>query len=674
MHAKTAKWEIVAVGVLAALSYLATTSPSVYVVDSNEFVVTAALLGNPHPPGHPLYTVLAHIVSLVPMGSLAFRINLFSGMAGVAALAFFAALARRLLLALAPSMSTTLRSIAVVSISLPLIFAKALWFQAVRAEVYALHLFVVVAALQHVVWYLEGGPLSGDGVGESAAHDTRWLYALGLLAGLGLGNHHFLLVLALPGLLLALLLHPEGRHVLLGRRLLWVLLFGLLGLSVYALVPLRSAAGAVVDWGDSRTLSRFVDVITARMFQRSIGETTGVDVLDNLGRIALFTLGELGPWVTVLALFGLVVGLLRWPRLASALLLLWIGNILSKALMVYDPTNPDAAGYLVFGLVIAGLSALFALAHLHERSRRPHVRTVVVALFALGIGAGLSFTVAPAFERCNLRRFRGAETLTLTLFERLPRDAIVLSSYYTITFNHWYFGFVERRRPDIELSHQSFALGTPDGRETIRRLCRFGLDLCAVARAYHRRRAFPGDLVAALAKKRPAFIENQAEWILAAPRLLPFAYLLAVDRPPPATPFWSLVRRRMRRGDWSLEVRRLCFWFHVLAAAGWLRHLDADAALRAVVRAETIPGFEGVQRVEQLHWLRREIAHVRGLRERTFASTLALRKAQHDCAQRKLGPSCLSAPRDRLSRALRAEATARRLYQSFDWGAFVSRR
>lgn len=670
----SAKWEIAIVGVLAAALYSLTTAPSVYFVDSNEFVVTASLLGNPHPPGHPLYTALAYLFSLLPIGSLAFRVNLFSALTAVGALSLFASLGQQLLRELAPSMGARSRLVLVVASALPLIGAQALWFQAVRAEVYALHLLVVVAALHLALNFLRGRLERSSEPSPPDAFDARPILVLALLLGLGMGNHHFLLVLALPGLLLLLLLRAEGRALFRGAPIAWCVAFGLLGLTIYALVPLRSLAGAIVDWGDARSLSRFLDVVSARMFQGSVSETTGVDVVTNTGRIALFTLGELGPWVSVLGLAGIALALWRWPRLGLPLLVLWIGNVASKALMTYDPTNPDAAGYLTFGLVVATLSALVGLAALYERILRPFGRRIVVGVFAAGVLASLVFTAPRAFERCNLRTFRASEALTLTLLEQLPRDSVLLSSYYTIFFNHWYFAYVERRRPDIEISHLSFAMGTKDGGETIRQLCRLGYDLCPVASAYHRQRAFPGALLASLAKRRPVFLENQARWLLAPGRLTPFAYALALDAPPPRAEFWSTVRRRMGPHDWTLEVRQLHFWFHVLAAAGWLRRLEPEAAGRALTLAESIPNFPGLSRVPQLVWLRNETRRVSELLGRVTAAERELARVQGACRVAGRGLECYSRAKARLDELLRLRERARRYYRTLDWERFVEAR
>src|SRR4030095_13272266 len=62
-----------------------TLAPTVTLTDSGELIVAADGLGVAHPPGFPLWVMLAHLASLVPVGNVAVRINFSS--------AVFAALA-----------------------------------------------------------------------------------------------------------------------------------------------------------------------------------------------------------------------------------------------------------------------------------------------------------------------------------------------------------------------------------------------------------------------------------------------------------------------------------------------------------------------------------------------------------------------------------------------------
>src|SRR6266851_395367 len=71
--------------VITLVVYSATLAPTVTFVDSGELIVAAKYLGVAHPPGTPLYVLLAHLFTLLPFGNVAVRVNFAS--------ALFAALA-----------------------------------------------------------------------------------------------------------------------------------------------------------------------------------------------------------------------------------------------------------------------------------------------------------------------------------------------------------------------------------------------------------------------------------------------------------------------------------------------------------------------------------------------------------------------------------------------------
>ena len=74
---------------VALFLYSWTLAPAVTLTDSGELIVVAHGLGIAHPPGFPLWVILAHLASLVPLGNVAMRINVAS--------ALFAALASAML-------------------------------------------------------------------------------------------------------------------------------------------------------------------------------------------------------------------------------------------------------------------------------------------------------------------------------------------------------------------------------------------------------------------------------------------------------------------------------------------------------------------------------------------------------------------------------------------------
>src|SRR5947208_7635907 len=85
-----------ALAALLFLLYALEACPTIYVGDSGELVTAVHLLGIPHPTGYPLYVLLGKLWTLLlPAGSIAWRMSLFSAACAAAACGALYVLARR---------------------------------------------------------------------------------------------------------------------------------------------------------------------------------------------------------------------------------------------------------------------------------------------------------------------------------------------------------------------------------------------------------------------------------------------------------------------------------------------------------------------------------------------------------------------------------------------------
>ncbi|MGH7594684.1 MAG: glycosyltransferase family 117 protein [Gemmatimonadales bacterium] len=79
---------MVALAVL--VGYLITLAPTVTFWDAGEFITAAKTLGIPHPPGTPMFVLLANVWGrLIPFGAYAWRINLLSAACGALTAGFW---------------------------------------------------------------------------------------------------------------------------------------------------------------------------------------------------------------------------------------------------------------------------------------------------------------------------------------------------------------------------------------------------------------------------------------------------------------------------------------------------------------------------------------------------------------------------------------------------------
>jgi hypothetical protein len=87
MNPKSRVAAIVSVVVLAvtAVVYFLTLTPTVPFWDSGEFIAVSKILGVPHPPGTPFFVMLGRIATLIPINTVAWRVNALSAVAAALA-------------------------------------------------------------------------------------------------------------------------------------------------------------------------------------------------------------------------------------------------------------------------------------------------------------------------------------------------------------------------------------------------------------------------------------------------------------------------------------------------------------------------------------------------------------------------------------------------------------
>lgn len=240
-------------GLIALVGYVLTLAPDATLWDSGELLAAARGLGVPHPPGSPLFVLLAHVWgTLVPIGAFAWRVNLLAAVSGAVATAFLALAMHDLLLREARFGAGRAAELGAVLASVPAAFGFTQWQDSNETEVYAL----AVATIGIVVWLaLRWRDHRG---GERA---SRTLLLIVYLLGLAVGNH-LLALLAGPAVIafcaFTLRTAPAGDPAARTREWaevgvvagIWALLVGVgLGAAapiVVGAVLLASAAGYAV--------------------------------------------------------------------------------------------------------------------------------------------------------------------------------------------------------------------------------------------------------------------------------------------------------------------------------------------------------------------------------------------------------------------------------------------
>ena len=232
-------WAILA-ALLAWLLYVVTLAPTTAFWDTSEYIATAHIVGIPHPPGNPLFVLVAKVWTLLlaPLGlSVAVRVNLLAATTSAAATGFFYLVAQRVLHGFHPDRAFA--RVGAAAAALLGATAFTVWNQStVNEKVYTLSVLIIAAvSWLAVLWHDRR---------EDEGSARYLLWAVFLLA-IGATNHPMSL---LPAPALAVMVLVSGpRRVLrpgvLGRAAALVVL----GLSFNFVLPIRAALDPVINEG-----------------------------------------------------------------------------------------------------------------------------------------------------------------------------------------------------------------------------------------------------------------------------------------------------------------------------------------------------------------------------------------------------------------------------------------
>src|SRR6266550_3047335 len=202
---------LVALGTLVL--YVLTLAPTTQFWDTSEYIAAAKVLGIPHPPGNPLFTLVAHTWGMIPWAAnYGVRINLFAAVTSAVAAGCWFLIGERFLRSIVPA--TWPRRLAALAGALCAATAFTVWNQSVVNEkVYTFSLLSIAL----ILWFI----LRWDDQPAGTAHDHHLLLIVYLLA-LTSTNH---MMGVLVGLVVAVLLFPplKGERAVSPeeRRLEW---------------------------------------------------------------------------------------------------------------------------------------------------------------------------------------------------------------------------------------------------------------------------------------------------------------------------------------------------------------------------------------------------------------------------------------------------------------------
>src|SRR5207247_2005660 len=205
----------------ALILYILTLAPTTQFWDTSEYIAAASTLGIPHPPGNPLFVLIAHVFGLLPLAAgYAARINLFAAVTSAVSAGCWFLVAERWLRSFVPALWP--RRLAALAGAIVSATAFTVWNQSVVNEkVYTLSLLSIAL----ILWFI----VRWDDQPAGEAHDRYLLLIFYLLA-------------------------------------LTALLVAVVGVSVYTFLPIRAAFHPPINEGEPTNWQALWAVLTRQQY------------------------------------------------------------------------------------------------------------------------------------------------------------------------------------------------------------------------------------------------------------------------------------------------------------------------------------------------------------------------------------------------------------------------
>ena len=458
-----------AVFLIALLLFSWTLAPTVTLTDSGELILVAQGLGVAHPPGVPLWVILAHLASLVPLGNVAVRINFSSALFAAFACSVLTLVVAELMITAAylparkkgaqprktaedSSIDRLLVFAPALGAGLLMAFSRTLWSYATITEVYTLNALLILTVFFLMLRWRRRIVLEQRGARAVVTKHDHYLYGAAALFGLALGDHHVTVGLTLPALAV-IVYRTQGLKFFTSRRLLYAALISIGALiAVYAYLPFAASRSPLINWGNPRSLQEIWWHITGRQYRVFLSFTPtmmGAQFVE----FCRMLLREFGPaWLPlplVLALAGFAAAFKQDRTTFWFLAFIVIANFAYD--FNYEIAEDKDAYYLPVFISIAlaagfGIRWLIQLAAVKSMS---FAKSLAVAAIAVLLTSATAFTANWPFN--NRRHYFIAHDYVENLLSAIESNGLLLTQDWQVASPMFYAQQIEQLRRDVKV-------------------------------------------------------------------------------------------------------------------------------------------------------------------------------------------------------------------------------
>jgi len=405
---------------ISFITYLFTLAPTISWGDSGELITVAYTLGIAHPSGYPLYTLFGKLFTFIPIGSIAFRVNLMS--------AFFASLTVMLIYF---NVTKIIKNkINALFSALILAFSFVFWSQAVRAEVYALNAFFFSIILFFLLKWDE-------------TKNVNYLYIMSFVYGLSFTNHLITVIMIIP-IMFFLFTSKNNIKFKISKKifnikfLILALLLFILGFLPYIYLPIRSVQNPAIDWGNPENLDNFVKHVTGFQYRRHM--FSNPQIFSKFSESMYFLVLQF----TFFIGFAIIGIWFLWKK-NRKLVLFFLLIILCNFLITL---NYDINDIIVYYIPMYAIISIFIGIGLGEIIQIfiPKYKTILIFIIPIII---LVISAYFYHERIYNHNDYQAYNYASYIFNVLPQNSIIITETDDELFPLWYMQYVKNKRNDI---------------------------------------------------------------------------------------------------------------------------------------------------------------------------------------------------------------------------------
>ncbi|OGH10287.1 MAG: hypothetical protein A2857_02475 [Candidatus Levybacteria bacterium RIFCSPHIGHO2_01_FULL_36_15] len=418
-----------------SLLYLKNLTRDIYAGDLGDLVTAAYVFGVPHPPGYALFTLLGSILSHIPFPlPIVSRVGLISIMSSILSLFIIYKFSYR---------TTKSLAISILSVSI-LAFSYPFWMQAEIPEVFALNNFLAIIILYFAILFYQ-------------EKKSKYLYLLAFFSSLSLTHHNTILTI-FPSVLILTLKHWKFIFFESKKRIIFLLLSFILGLTPFLYIPIAASYNPPINWDNVSNLNSFFHLILRKDYgalpiTSSTPLTVRIIILQNYFSHLFSAYSFLIIIISMIGIFKLLKSDKRLMFsfiiaffLSGPTLLFYIAPIIKSSHEWGVIERIYVLSFVTF-IFFVPFGFLFIKNFLDSKFSKKIYTTIIIFYFFI-IPIMLIIYNLP---KTDLSKTAIGNTFALNILLYLPKNSTLFTGGDTTTFNIWYQYYALGIRPDIYL-------------------------------------------------------------------------------------------------------------------------------------------------------------------------------------------------------------------------------